>query len=204
MNDRLNFLFNTNLLSPQHVQFLDSLKAQKIEPLVIYDIGACTLDWYNEAYKHWSNSKYYLVDANSDLEYLYKKIPDNYYIGLLGKNNTEVSFYNYEALPHKSGTINANLPVAFKEEKKFTETLDEVVEKNNWPTPDLVKLDTSGTELDVLIGAKNTLQNTSHLIVNLEYSSGDNCITYLKSTGWTLEANFDDNKLVGDFYFTKK
>lgn len=203
MNDRLNFLFNTNLLSPQHVQFLDSLKAQKIEPLVIYDIGACTLDWYNEAYKHWASSKYYLVDANSDLEYLYKKIPDNYYIGLLGKDNSEATFYNYEALPHKSGTNKIELPIACKEEKKITETLDEVVEKNNWPNPDLIKIDTSGTELEVLIGARNTLQNTKHLILNIEYSIGDNIITYLKSLGWTLEANFDDNKLVGDFYFVR-
>ena len=48
-------------------------------------------------------------------------------------------------------------------ETKYTKqkaiTLSSVVKKKSYPIPDLIKIDTQGSEIDILKGAKKTLEN---------------------------------------------
>jgi len=48
-----------------------------------------------------------------------------------------------------------------------TISLDKYVAENNMPLPDLIKIDTQGSELDILKGAEYCLKNASVLILEL-------------------------------------
>ena len=51
---------------------------------------------------------------------------------------------------------------------KETRTLDPVVKENNYPFPDLIKIDAQGGELDIFKGAHECLQHATYLIVELQ------------------------------------
>jgi len=59
--------------------------------------------------------------------------------------------------------------------KMPTVTLDELIEQNNLPIPQLLKLDTQGSELDILQGATKLLGKTELIVTELpiiEYNKG--------------------------------
>jgi hypothetical protein len=47
--------------------------------------------------------------------------------------------------------------------------LDEIYAQDNLPTPDLIKLDVQGFELNVLKGGINTLRKTKYLVIELSF-----------------------------------
>ena len=54
-------------------------------------------------------------------------------------------------------------------------TLDKLVSKNNIPLPDFIKIDTQGSELDILRGGEKTISNCSLIYLEcpiIEYNMG--------------------------------
>ena len=93
---------------------------------------------------------------------------------------------------------------------KTSWTLDSVVKYNNWPLPDLVKLDIQGAELDVLRGAQHTLSNCTDIILeaqHTDYNEGapkvDEVIEYMRSIGFELVSNFSRVEHDGDYHFRR-
>ena len=83
--------------------------------------------------------------------------------------------------------------------------LDTVVEKNGFPYPDFIKIDSQGSELDIIKGASECLKHCKYLIVELQeidYNKhspkADQVIDYLKSIGYIcISHKFSNNG--GDF-----
>ena len=72
-------------------------------------------------------------------------------------------------------------------------TLDKVIDNNNWPLPDLIKIDAQGSELDILEGGSKILSNAKYLIVELQHIEyNDNAplfeesIDIIENAGWKL------------------
>lgn len=217
----LNELRTSNIFPTEHVNYLQSLKRQGKEPKVIYDIGSCILHWTDVAKNIWKNSDIVLFDAFSSAEFLYKESGLKYHVGVLSdSSHKEVKFYENFFSPggnsyyKQNGEVIPDSAHFFTEEHavlKTTRSLDDVVKYNNFPLPDLIKMDIQGAELDVLKGAQYTLQNCKDVILELqhtEYNKGapqkDEVIEYMKSIGFHFVKSFAMTPYDGDYHFTRK
>lgn len=201
-----------------HKEFLTKEKVvHKMMPRVIYDIGASVLHWTDFAKELWPNALYFAFEAAESCKFLYdeERIPN--FIGVLGKGE-EVTFYEYPPAPGGnsyyrenpiySDKANEHYPIE-SGRKVFTQRLDDIVEKNNLPRPELIKIDVQGAELDVLKGAEQTLKSTRWLILelpNVEYNVGapsaGEVILWLADRGFQcVRAKFCDNGHDADYFF---
>jgi FkbM family methyltransferase len=199
-----------DLLPKQHVEYLKSLN---IKPKVIYDIGSCVLHWERHSKTIWPDSEIYLFEANEDVKKLYDKTNQKYHLGVLtDTDNKAIKFYKDPMnlggnSYYKENTVHYNETHAIHE---IGMSLDTIAQQNNWPQPDLIKLDVQGAELDILKGATRTLETCSDLILecqHADYNSGaplaDSVIEYLESIGFKLVSNFHKESVDGDYHFTR-
>lgn len=214
--DRLLQLSNTRLLPKPHVEYLFKMKERGVNPKVIYDIGACVLHWTREAVNVWGDSKIIAFDAMEESKQIYEHFGVEHHIGLLSDSDDKtISFYQDVTNPggnsyykERTGMFTDNNKIS-----KISKTLDTVVKERRLPKPDLIKMDIQGAELDVLLGAKETLSECQDLILelqNVEYNIGaplkQEVIDYLKTIGFYIvsETPFSDNGVDGDYHFTRK
>lgn len=226
IQQRLQQLHDTPLLPQEHVNYLHKMKTDGIEPGVVYDIGACVLHWTNRAKQVWPNANIIPFEAMMDVEFLYKNAGfSNYAVGCVLSDKTGDVVEFYQNLEHPGGNSlykeNPDLsPLSnelFPENKKVaykTNTLDDIVKLNNLPLPDLIKMDIQGAELAALKGAKETLKNCNHLILELQHKDynfgapkANEVIEYLKTIGFDMVGNgmFCGSELGvdGDYHFIR-
>ena len=103
-----------------------------------------------------------------------------------------------------------------KPKKKITDTLDNIVKKEKLPKPNFVKIDTQGSEIDILKGGKKTISNCSVVYLEcpiINYNLGapnlDEYIKYLNSVDFVpydiCEVHYSDKVLIQvDILFIKK
>lgn len=178
---------------------LKAMRDSGFMPKVIYDIGACVLEWTFAARTIWPEARILVFDAMRSLESLYKEHGLDYHIGVLSDvDGKEVRFYQNEMLPfgnsyyREVGT--AGSEELFPEERSVvmrTRALDTVVKELDVPQPDLIKIDVQGSEGDVIRGALATLRKTSRIIVELQdsgYNEGAPAASVVKR--WLEEVGF--------------
>jgi FkbM family methyltransferase len=186
-----------------HIQYLRKLKAEGVEPMVIYDIGV------------WPDAQIILFDAFEHSEFLFKESGRPYHLDVLSDmDDKEVKFYQNEIHPggnsyYKEWNDGVFPPDRFKVYK--TRTLDSIVRGRGFPMPDLLKIDVQGAEKDILAGAVETLAGAKHLIVEMQhqqYNVGAPMVEetrpYIESLGWTCVAPlFCNNGPDGDYHFVR-
>lgn len=98
--DNIFHVFNQGLLPRDHVFFLNVLCNKfKINPQIIYDIGAATLHWQRRAKRLWPDSKIFCFNAFSPLQVLYEQQNLNYNVRCLSDvADLEVKFYQNDML----------------------------------------------------------------------------------------------------------
>ncbi len=217
---RLRELRNMDLFPQDHVDYLKSLKKSGFNPKVIYDIGACVLHWTDKARTIWPDAKYVAFDAMDAAQLIYQEDGLAYACGVLGsEDNKEVDFWENTDNPGGNSVYKENIelsPLAdqlySKPVKKLTGKLDTVIKMFDFPTPDLIKMDVQGSELNVLKGATNTLKNCDHIILEMQsvdYNKGapkvQEVIKYLNSIGFENKSGmFSGNDIDGDYHFVRK
>lgn len=210
------------LLPEAHVHYLKSLALNGVSPKVVYDLGSCTLHWYNSARTIWPGADFYLVDAMHEVEFLYQEGHLNYSIACLSDSDRKTVTWNQTTLdPGGNSYYQENpqlnpLSTHFRSDcvhvVRNCTTLDSLVSKNSWPWPDLVKMDIQGAELDVLKGMSVTLQHVEHLILELQatdYNQGaperDEVVSWLDHRGFSCAGHlFCDNGFDGDYHFVRR
>ena len=218
---RLRELGSQRLIPRSHVEYLIKLKEQGYEPKVIYDIGACVLHWTNEARRIWPNAEFVAFEAMNSSEFLFKEQGLKYHIGVLSnETGREVAFYQNDFHPggnsyyKENPEVNPEAPEYFNETHMKllkTVTLDAVASLKKFPQPDMIKMDVQGSELDVLMGAVESLKTVNHVILELqvvEYNKGaplkDVVINYMDSIGFDCLGMFSSNGPDGDYHFVRR
>lgn len=191
-------------------------KDLKVE--VVYDIGAFRGEWSSSLNKtSLKNKQFILFEANKENEPYLKKEGFKYFIELLSNEEKDLKFYSQVStgdsyfLEQTTFYKNNMDPQMIK-----ATTLDNLVGKNNIPSPDFIKIDTQGSELDILKGAKKTISGSSLLYLEcpiIEYNLGapnlNEYIEYLNSIDFIpydiCEVHKIDNVLIQiDILFIKK
>ena len=191
-------------------------KGLKID--VIYDIGAFRGEWSNFLNRtSLKNKNFYLFEANEENEKYLEKLNFKYFFGILSDANKEVNFYSRVSTGDSYLVEQTNLyKENIKSVVKKTITLDEIVKKKNLPFPDFLKIDTQGSELDILKGSQKSISKCSLIYLEcpiIEYNLGapnlNDYIKYLNSINFVpydlCEVHKIDNILIQiDILFIKK
>jgi FkbM family methyltransferase len=147
------------------------------EPKVIYDIGAHQGVWTMECQKIFPMAKFYQFEANLNKR---KFIPNAFFDVLADKDGKEVQFYRTTTECDTGNSIYRENTQYFNDEnvlieERTTKKLDTIVEENKLPPPDFMKLDTQGSELNIISGAKNIMKSVQVILMEIslhEYNVG--------------------------------
>ena len=196
---------------------LINLIKKEVEIKTVYDIGAHRGDFSNFLSKTSLKGKdFYLFEANEKNEKYLNKFDFKYFIDVLSDRKKEVKFYSKTHSGDSYFLEQTNFYDGFDAKTKITNTLDNIVEQNNLPFPNFIKIDTQGSEIDILKGAKRTISNCKLIYLEcpiIEYNFGspnlDQCIKYLNSIDFIpydiCEVHYIDKVLVQiDILFIKK
>ena len=180
---------------------LNEVKELGIDPVAILDIGAHTGQFYGWAKNTWPISVIWMIESNEVHESTLKNLTinkdDEYLITALGDEEREVTFYTRKDKPHTEGSSyykEANywdVPHLVLESKRKLQRLDDLFTEGT--EFELIKLDTQGSELDILKGGKNLVSKSSAVILevsyveyNLESPLAEEVIDYMKNVGFDI------------------
>jgi len=140
-------------------------------PQSILDIGANIGQFHSLCKLYFPNSDVFSIEASDECEPHLKQITDQYYIGLLAKDKIEYDFYSLKSNPTNTGnSIYKELTHHYSEDqlniiKKQGIKLDDLF------TPesrfDLIKIDTQGSELDIIVGGKNLCSKAKGILLEV-------------------------------------
>lgn len=181
MSEHLRTLSQLQTIPQEHIDYLYRMRDEMgVDPGVIYDIGACVLEWANLAQEVWPDAEIIVFDGMRELRDLYQDSPFMYHIGVLGKQDRElVTFWRNVEYPWGNSVFRENPELSphaswiFDENSKtetISMTLDTVVKENHFPMPDLIKVDVQGSEKRILTGGMQTFAHCRDLIVELQHA----------------------------------
>ena len=197
---------------------LINLQKRGIKIDIIFDIGAFRGDWSKFLNStSLKNKSFYLFEANEENHKYLEKLKYKSFFCVLSDKTKEVDFFSNLStgdsyLIEQTSFYKDNI----KKIKKQTITLDELIIKKNLPFPDFIKIDTQGSELDILKGSKKAIQNCSLIYLEcpiIEYNLNaphlNDYINYLNSINFVpldiCEIHKIDNIVIQiDILFIKK
>lgn len=207
----IEYIRDEDRLPKEQVDYLHSIS--DLKPKVVYDIGACVLHWERHAKAAWPDAKFVLFDGEPGVERILMDSGHQYHIGLLtDRDGREVDFYHWLENPGGNSYYKEITP-GWDEHKstKTGYTLDTIVKLNNFPLPDLIKLDVQGAEIDVLKGAEMCLEHCTDVILEAQhktYNEGapqvEDVLKFMSDIGFELVANINRVEFDGDYHFKKK
>jgi FkbM family methyltransferase len=152
--------------------YLRQIQLDGLQINTVFDIGANNGSWSKlKKQGVLKNSYFYLFEGNSAHQPALENSSLPYYIGILSNPGREsVDYY----------AINGTGDSYYKENTPFYDdktpvtvparTLESIVAECNMPVPNFIKIDTQGSELDILRGAETILPNVD--LVYLECPIG--------------------------------
>lgn len=179
-------------------------------PHRILDIGANVGQFYQHCLSHFPNSFIFSIEASADCEPYLKQLTTNYYIGLLAKNNEEYNFYSRKDTGIGTGnSIYRELTHFYSDEqlnviKQHGIRLDDLFEEDS--EFDLIKIDTQGSELDIIEGGINLCKRAKGILLEVsitQYNEGaplyDDVITYMNQIGFRAVEVLDEARNHGSY-----
>ena len=188
---------------------LEEVRDLGIEPKAILDIGAHSGQFHSWSKRVWPDVGVFMIEANplhkDTLNRLATQNGDSFLISALGDEVREVTFYTRSDKPHTEGNSYYkennfwDIPQLVQESKVTLKKLDDIFEDG--AVFDLIKVDTQGSELDILKGGKNLVSKASAIILEvsyIEYNEGapnqQETLNYMKKIG------FEEKMSIGEHY----
>ena len=188
---------------------LEEVRDLGIEPKAILDIGAHSGQFHSWSKRVWPDVGVFMIEANplhkDTLNRLATQNGDSFLISALGDEVREVTFYTRSDKPHTEGNSYYkennfwDIPQLVQESKVTLKKLDDIFDDG--AVFDLIKVDTQGSELDILKGGKNLVSKASAIILEvsyIEYNEGapnqQETLDYMKKIG------FEEKMSIGEHY----
>ena len=203
---------------------LEEVRDMGINPNTILDIGAHTGQFHSWSKRVWPDVGVFMIEANplheSHLDKLAMMNGDKYLIAALGDEEREVTFYTRSDKPHTEGNSYYkehnywDIPQLVQETKVTLQKLANLFEDNT--VFDIIKVDTQGSEIDILKGGKDLVSKAQAIILEvsfIEYNEGaptaEETIDYMNEIGFeermSLGEHYDGETIVQkDLLFTNK
>lgn len=138
----------------------------------VYDIGAHEGTWTAECKEVLPEASYYLFEADTDKK---SCLPteNTFFEVLSSTHGSDINYYKTKFQFTTGNSTYRELSQHFDGNNYYIDTrkscrLDRLACEKGLPQPDMIKLDTQGSELDILTGAGNLLANTK--VVYMEVS----------------------------------
>jgi FkbM family methyltransferase len=174
-------------------------------PHRILDIGANIGQFHQLTKQIFPEAYIFSIEASDECEEYLKQITNQYYIGLLTKDNIEYNFYSRKDTGIGTGnSIYRELTSFYSDEqvkiiKKQGIKLDDLFEKDS--EFDLIKIDTQGSELDIIEGgielcskAKGILLEVSLTQYNENSPLYDEVISFMSNIGFKSKEILDEQR----------
>ncbi len=183
-------------------QRLSLLANLGFSPRTILDIGAYQGEWTKMAHQIFPLAKIFMIEATPDNESLLRNVSEasGLSMALLGdKSKKSVIFYLADP---KETSISTGNSIYIEKTQYFNNrhfirlpmiTLDFLVAKRKLKNIDFIKIDTQGSELNILKGGKKTVSKAEFILLetqNLEYNDKapftEDVVIAMKSYGFRL------------------
>jgi len=191
---------------------------QHFYPHRILDIGANVGQFHTLASQVFPDSFIFSIEASEECEPYLQQITDNYYIGLLTKDDSEYDFYSRKDYPTGTGnSIYRELTEFYSDDqldvrKKVGVRLDDLFEEDS--EFDLIKIDTQGSELDIIRGGLALCRKAKALLLEVSYTQYNEnsplfneVLSYMRSIGFTpvdlLDETFNHGAHQQDILFLR-
>ena len=188
---------------------LEEVRDMGINPNTILDIGAHTGQFHSWSKRVWPDVGVFMIEANplheSHLDKLAMMNGDKYLIAALGDEEREVTFYTRSDKPHTEGNSYYkehnywDIPQLVQETKVTLQKLDNLFEDN--AVFDIIKVDTQGSEIDILKGGKDLVSKAQAIILEvsfIEYNEG--APTAEETIDYMNEIGFEERMSIGEHY----
>lgn len=180
-----------------------------IQPESILDIGAHSGQFYGWAKNVWPNVPIFMIEANQvhaeKLKSITQNNHDNYLIAALGDKVRDVTFYTRKDKPWTEGNSYYkehnfwDIPQLVLENKVTLKKLDDLFEDG--AKFDIIKIDTQGSEKDIIQGGINLIHNATVLILEVSYIEyNEGAPTATEVTNFLTEIGFEEKISIGEHY----
>ena len=172
-------------------------------PYRILDVGANIGQFHKLAQSTYPEAFIFSIEASPECEQSLKEITPNYYIGLLAKDNSEYNFFSRKDAPTGTGnSIYRELTHFYCDDmleilKQTGIKLDDLFEEDS--EFDLIKIDTQGSELDIISGGLNLCKKAKGILLEVsltQYNEGaplyDEVISFMQNLGFKAVAILDE------------
>ena len=188
---------------------LNEVKNLGIEPNAILDIGAHTGQFYSWAKAVWQNVPVFMIESNplheGKLRNMTFYMDDDYLIAALGDEERVVTFYTRSDKPHTEGNSYYkehnywDIPQLVQENKVKLKKLDNIFEDD--AVFDIIKIDTQGSELDILKGGKKLVSRASVIVLEVAYVEyNEGAPTAKEITDYMNQIGFTEKMSIGEHY----
>ena len=172
-------------------------------PHRVLDIGANIGQFHKECKASYPNSFVFSIEASPECEKSLQQITDNYLIILLAKDDSEYSFYSRKEDPTCTGnSIYRELTQFYSDDQlqvvnqKGVKLDDLFTESSEF---DLVKIDTQGSELDIITGGMELIKKAKGVLLEVsltQYNEGaplyDEVIAFMQSINFEMVDILDE------------
>jgi len=192
--------------SPGLIPFLIKQKLAK-EIHVVYDVGAHNGSWTNQVSRILKSSDFYLFEPNKNHNSQLEKTGFKFFNDVLSDQTKTVEWYGVGGLGDSYFKDSGQTFASISSRKVLSNTLNHLVQENKLPIPQLLKIDTQGSELDIVAGSSDFIGSVKFVLLEcplIEYNLGaPNIQSYLSTMhnlGFTpidiTEVHYMNNKVV--------